>query len=306
MASILGLPFGCERPFDVSKLENPSSCAQTGPKACEAACARDDGSGCLAASVAHKKKRETMMKYELRACELGTPQACHYYANNFKGSDGNPATAREYSDRSCRLGWAEACGWLATSYLAPPPDDRLGVQNLPSARAAWEAGCAADASYCGGLGDFEALGLGGERDVEQARAHWKAACGEKNEAACLNLRETDARVWLDPRNLSLISAVKIERLNLELQGALPGQKFNLVAGVCFQKGGTYDPVHTEVIEPSGTPALDAAVIQNLAAWRARPKSVFPDDRAACIPLPHKIKTDGRINAQFGSGSTSAW
>lgn len=237
------------------------------------------------------------MELELRSCELGSPQGCHFYANNFKKPDGDLSTARKYSDRACALGWGQACAWLASSYLRSPGEDPFEVEDVDAARTAWEAGCAAEPKYCGGLGDFEALGLGGERDDTQARAHWTAACEAKNEPACQNLRDTENRVWLQGRNRGLIHTVKFERLNLELQGAMPGQEFRLVAGACFKSGGNYSPVHTAVLESSDIPQLDQAVELNLAAWRARPKTIVPSDRAACFAISHFIKQDGHISAK---------
>lgn len=238
-----------------------------------------------------------MMEYELRSCDLGSPQGCYFYSNNFKKPGGDEAKAREFSERACSLRWGRACAWVASSYLRSPTDDPFEVEDAEAARAAWDAGCAAEATYCGGLGDFEALGLGGERDDSRARAHWTEACEAGNETACQNLREDDERVWLQVWNRGLIHTVKFERLNLELQGAMPGQEFNLVAGACFKAGGNYSPVHTAVLESSNIPQLDQAVELNLAAWRARPKAIVPSDRAACFAISHFIKQDGRIHAK---------
>lgn len=291
------VPSGCNQPFDASVLREPSACADQGRKACEAACARDDEAACLTASVGYTNKPKRMMELELRACELGSPQGCDFYANNFKGSDSDAAKARDYTDRACSLGWGRACAWLASSYLRSPSDDPFEVEDAEAARSAWESGCAAEATYCGGLGDFEALGLGGRRDDAQARAHWTEACDAENEMACLNLRDDDDRVWLQGWNRGLIHTVKFERLNLELQGAMPGQEFNLVAGACFRTGGNYSPVHTTVVESSNIPQLDQAVELNLAGWRARPKAIVPSNRAACFAISHFIKQDGHIHAK---------
>ncbi len=237
-----------------------------------------------------------MMELELRSCELGSPQGCYFYANNFKQSEDDRATARQYADRACSLGWGQACAWLASSYLRAPGEDPFEVEDIGAARDAWQAGCAAEPLFCAGLADFEALGLGGERDEAGARTHWEAACDTGNAPACANLRDEDPRVWLQAPNTALIHTVKFEKLNLELQGAMPGQEFELVAGACFENGGGYEPVAAVIIESGGIPALDEAIALNLGAWRARPKAVVPEGRAVCMYITHTIRNGGRITA----------
>ena len=91
-----------------------------------------------------------MMELERRSCELGSPQGCYFYANNFKGPNGDAETARDFADRACSLGWGKACAWLASSYLQSPGEDPFEIEDPEAARDAWESGCAAEATYCGG------------------------------------------------------------------------------------------------------------------------------------------------------------
>lgn len=286
----------CERPIDASGLERPSPCAEHGAKACEAACQRDDGAACLTASVAHQKRPEKMMDFELRACDLGEPQGCHYYANNFKGGELNdPDKAQEFSRRACEDGVTEACEWLVFDALQS--DDRRKMGDPVAAREVWELACAQDPSACGGLADFERLGLGGSEDRAAATRHYRAACDAGSKHGCINLDVEGPEVWLHHANRQILEIRTSPPPRLELLGAMPGQEFNVQVGVCF-RSKHYNPQRTEVLEESSSPAIDVAMKSVLADWRARPREPFPEAFNACIAVTYQIRNDRHINVKF--------
>ena len=300
---IVALALGCQGSIDDSELVVPADCSRSGRKACEAACARDDGAACLAASIAHRKRRNKMMEYEQRACELGEAQGCLFYANNFKGGDdADPAQARHYSELACKLGSGDGCVWLAKQALRPDAEGSERMGDPKAAREYWSAACEAEPTRCGGLADFEALGLGGPQDEDAARAHYKVACDTgKGGPSCINL-EADAdpsRVWLAIDNWAMFEVVARPKINLELQGAMPGEEFLSYVGVCYQ-GGSYSPVFSGPVRDSENAAVDQAVAASLARWRMRPRKPFPDDKAGCIAIEFKLKQDPHITTKFGS------
>lgn len=302
---LAGLTVGliaCNRPVDTSGVENPSSCAEQGGKACEVACDGGDGAACLVASIPYREKqRETMMRYELQACDQGVPQGCEFYANNFTlGADTDLPKAREYFQRACEGGQVRSCTWLVGDALGPTDDgNERQMRDPAAARAAWTIACTHEPTACGGLADLETLGLGGPKDPDSARQHYTSACEANDAPACHNLETTDPELQLHSANFAMLE-IKIARApNFDVRGAMPGQVFTVGAVVCFD-ASSFNPIHASITRKSDSAAMDAGVIDTMLSWRARPRQPFPEGIAACVPMIYDFKLDPHIRAKFGS------
>lgn len=293
----------CNRPVDTEGVTDPSSCAEQGAAACETACDANDGPACLVASIPYRgKQREVMMRYELQACELGVPQGCELYADNFSRSsvEIDLPKAREYYLRGCEGGQTSSCRRLIKDALGPDDDGNERTMRDPSAaRAAWTIACAQSPAACNGLADLETLGIGGPADPQSARAHYTTACEAESASACHNLETTDPEVRLHPTNFAMLEIRRARAPNFDVRGAMPGQEFIVGAVACFETG-SFNPIHVSVTRESDAPAMDMGVIETMRMWRARPREPFPEGTAACVSMVFDFKVDPHIRAKFGS------
>ena len=287
----------CNRPVDTKSIENPSSCAEQGVKVCRTACEAGDAAACLVASVA-TRDRDQMMAYEKQACDGGVAQGCRFYGNSFGPSRPTPdmAKVRKYYGLACDGEDTVACVWLIRDALGSTDDGDDHVMRDPAAaRERWAKWCEWEPGACAGLGDLEMLGVGGPKDVEAARAHYAISCEVGNDLACASHDETDPRVWLQSPNWPMLGLFRSPDPNFAFEGAMPGQLYDVEIAACFTRG-PLDPVSTEVVRASESPAVDQAVKDNIQfRWKARVREPFPEDYAGCLRARFRIQNDPHVN-----------
>ena len=281
---------GCaNRPLKLPEELSPAPpCASQGQAACEAACDANDGSACLAASIAYGPKSKTpdaarMEAYELKACDLGVAVGCRYYANNF-GDD--PQKARTYFLKGCEGGDWTACKSAINKGLRV--EDSGDFVSPEATRRAAQMAC--DREWVNGclvLADLQALGIGGTRDVEAARKLYAAACKPKNPSSCENATTLESEIDIHRLTFNLLERLHYADPDFAVAGAGSNWKAKVAVRACFDKADS-NPKRIAIVESSGNPDIDEIVEHSTQRWRFRARPSVPDGVSLCIRMHYEM------------------
>jgi len=132
-----------------------------------------------------KDPAQALVNYR-KACDGGNLDGCAWLGNGIKnGLAGapDPAAARPYLEKACNGGSAAGCEWLGGVMEA--------AGELAAARSTYQKACDGDATDgCVDAAALYVFGVGGPRNLVQARTILDRACKEDNAGACAVLGES--------------------------------------------------------------------------------------------------------------------
>jgi len=131
------------------------------------------------------------------------------------------------------------------------------------------------------------FGIGTTVDAERATDSFRKACAGNYPAACHNAEE-HAEHWLYGTEGVLLERLHAPDPALVLENVPSGWKAVLATSTCFTNEAL-EPVSVHIVESSGQPSLDAAVLEALHGWRYRVRPEWKLELPVCLPNVFHIR-----------------
>jgi TPR repeat protein len=299
-----GMLIACARaePIVMPQDAPTHSCMAFGREACAAACERDSGPACLAASVGYERgeppDERKMIALQNRACSLGVPRGCYWYARSMAFSPGGDrGVVEEYLRKACDGKLADACTQLAVGSLQPTEE---GVRAPEVAVEALGRSCElGEVAACAMIVDLKALGLGVPRDEAAAKEGYEKVCAlgrsrkQPQLASCHNAEGTHDDLWVSLPYRVLLEPLSDPGPNLQIEGVTRSNfEVDTTIRFCVQAGSV---VVTDVTieDASIHPDIDAALADNVRAWRMQVRPHVNATGPLCHLERYRIKAGQR-------------